>query len=202
MSSADDTTSGGDRNPVTDFPVQPDVAALYDRYGDAMYQSARKVLALHSMESDAGDAVGNVIKNLLQAHSKGQLEHKREWEPYLRKACRNEALNIVKKRLETSSLEELDDTNASSMHFLDRTQGLDPVSDEVAQQAEQREAGAAVARARLTHRQADVVFSYFTEGKTDEEISVELGITRTSVSKTRRTAQSKIAQVLQGGDSG
>jgi RNA polymerase sigma factor (sigma-70 family) len=203
MNSADDVPEReGDRSLVTGFAVQPDVGALYDRYGDAMHASARKVLAAHSMESDAGDAVGVVVKRLVEAHTRGEVDHKDNWEPYLRRACRNEALRIAKKRLETGSLEELDDSNASSRHFLDRTQGLDPVAEQVMQWDAEREAGAAIAQAQLTDRQAYVVFCYFDKHMTDEQISAELGISRSAVSKARRAAQDKIERALQGGDSG
>jgi len=203
MSSADQRpTSDDDRDPVVGTRVQPDVAALYARFGGAMHASARKVLDAHSMRSDADDAVTIVIKRLLEAHSRGELDQKDDWEPYLRRACRNEALRIAKKRLEIGSLEELDDSNASTAHFLERSQGLDPVAEQVVQWAEERQAGAAVAEARLTDREAYVVYRYFTAGMTDEQISAELGVSRSAVSKTRRSAQNKIRRTLEGGEGG
>ena len=84
MSTAGDVPEQeGDPTPVASSAVQPDVAALYDRYADAMHASARKVLSPNSMDSDVGDAVSTVMKNLQVAHSRGQLENKDNWESYL-----------------------------------------------------------------------------------------------------------------------
>lgn len=201
MSNADhEPPRGNDDAAAAGLGVQPDVAALYTRYGPAMLDSARRVLEAHSMGSDADDAVGVIVKRLLEAHAGGELDQKDSWEPYLRRASRNEALRIAKKRLGTGSLDELDDSNASQAHLLlDRTEGFDPVGEQVVQWAEERQAGAAISEARLTDREGYVVHRYFTDGRTDEQIGMELDISRSAVSKTRRSAQSKIRQIFEGG---
>lgn len=191
----------GDPTPVAGTAVQPDVAALYDRYADAMHASARKVLGPNSMNSDVGDAVSTVMKNLQVAHARGQLQNKDNWEPYLRWSARNAALAIVQKRRETDSLEEIDDSNSSSRIFGDRTEGLDPVAEQVIQRAEERDVRAAIARAGFTDRQLYVLYAYFVKDMTQEQIGDWLGVSGQAVGKMRRRAQDKLRQLLEGGDS-
>ncbi len=202
MSSADDVPEqDSDPTPVACFAVQPDVAALYERYADAMHASARKVLGPNSMDSDIGDAVATVMRNLQAAHARGQLGNKDDWKPYLQWAARNEALRIAKARLRTASLEEIDDSNASSHIFHDRTEGMDPVAEQVIQRAEERDVRAAIARAGFSDRQMYVLFGYFVKGMTDEQIGDWLGVTSQAVGKMRRRAQDKLRELLEGGDS-
>lgn len=201
MSSANHTPDqDSDPSSVAGCAVQPDVAALYERYADVMHASARKVLGPNSMDSDVGDAVSTVIKNLLATHSRGQLTNKDDWQSYLRRAARNEAQRIVLARLRTASLDELDDSNASSRIFHDRTEGMDPVAEQVIQRADEHEVRAAIARAGLTDREMNVLYGYFEDGMTDAQIGDGLGVSGQAVGKMRRRAQDKLRELLEGGD--
>jgi RNA polymerase sigma factor (sigma-70 family) len=202
MSSAGDTPEQeGDLTPVAGSAVQPDVAALYERYADAMHASARKVLDPNSMDSDVGDAVSTVMKNLQAAHVRGQLENKDNWESYLRWSARNAALAIVRDRRAIDSLEEIDDSNSSSRIFHDRTEGMDPVADQVIQRFEERDVRAAITRAGFTDRQLYVLYGYFVRGMTHEQVGDWLGVSGQAVGRMRHRAQDKLRELLEGGDS-
>lgn len=202
MSTAGDVPEQeGDPTPVASSAVRPDVAPLYDRYADAMHASARKVLGPNSMDSDVGDAVSTVMKNLQVAHSRGQLENKDNWESYLRWSARNAALAIVQARRETDSLEEIDDSNGSSRIFYDRTEGMDPVADRVIQRFEERDARAAITRAGFTDRQMYVLYGYFVRGMTHEQIGDWLGVSGQAVGRMRHRLQDRLRELLEGGDS-
>lgn len=200
-SAADVPKQRGDPTPVAGSAMQPDVAALYERYADAMHASARGVLGPNSMDSDVGDAVSTVMKNLQAAHVRGHLENMDDWKPYLRRAARNAALGIVEARMNAASLDEIDDSNASSRIFHDRTVGMDPVAEQVIQRSEERDVRAAVARAGFTDRQMFVLDGYFVKGMTDEQIGDSLSVTGQAVGKMRRRAQDKLRELLKGGDS-
>ena len=68
---------------------QPDVAALYLRYGPAMHRVAASVLA--GTEVDPSDAVMQVVCNLQARHREGTLRGIENWEAYLVASVRNEA---------------------------------------------------------------------------------------------------------------
>lgn len=202
MSSADDVhKQDGDPTGAVGFTVQPDVEALYHRHREAMFASARKVLGPNFMVSDAGDAVSIVMKNLQQAHSRGQLTNKDDWESYLRWSVRNAALAIVEARTGTDSLDAILETTDGSDTIHDRTEGLDPVAELVIERAEQRDVRAAIAQAGFTDRQLYALHAYFAKQMTDEQIGDWLGITGQAVGKMRRRSQSKLKDLMEGGES-
>ncbi len=201
MSSVDDVhEQDGDPTGVAGPVVQPDVAALYNRHKDAMRASAQKTLAPNSMSSDVDDAVSAVVVNLQNARSRGELHDKDDWEPYLRRSVRNAALVIVSTRAKTDSLDEVLETINGIDTFRDRTEGLDPVAEQVIERGEHQDVRAAISRAGLTDKQQHILCAYFTRGMTDEAIGDQLGVTGQAVGRMRRRAQNTLKAILEGGE--
>ncbi|MBW0110470.1 sigma-70 family RNA polymerase sigma factor [Pseudonocardia sp. KRD-182] len=83
---------------------QPDVAALYHRYGPAMQRVAASVLA--GTEVDPSDAVMQVVVNLQAMHSVGALRGIENWEAYLVASVRNEARRVAGKAANESPVDD------------------------------------------------------------------------------------------------
>jgi RNA polymerase sigma factor (sigma-70 family) len=85
---------------------QPDVAALYARYREAMRRVAAAALAGTSV--DPQDAVMRVIVNLQGMHATGALQGIDNWEAYLVRSVRNEAIGLAENAARERPVEDAD----------------------------------------------------------------------------------------------
>lgn len=186
---------------IGDEPTQVDVGALYYEYGGKIEDGARHVL--EGNDADTFDAVQTVVLKLQDMHHRGVLTPRQDWAPYLWRAGRNAALDIIttQQKLGTWTVpldSAVDDGLADRVH--DRTDGFDPVADRVVLRHDVRRLWAAMDQLGLDARGRRVVTGYWVDDLTDADLGRELGITGQRVGVIRRDIQDKLAHALQGGE--
>jgi len=156
-----------------------------------MYGAAASVLNRAGLAGQVEDAVSTVVATLFKMRRSGQLTPKDDWAPYLRRAASNEALRIVAAHARVSPVPD-------DMPLADRTEGLDPVSDE----ATLRAMGGRLREAvnQLEPRQRRIVHGYYWQHRTDGELGEELGLTSQRVGQLRHSAERRLGQLLGGGE--
>lgn len=181
--------------------VQADVAALYGRHYETMCDAALSVLAPNGLAREAEDAVHAVAFNLVRMRQRGRLTPREDWGGYLWKASRNEALKIVRDRRKSDSLDQhLEDEDGAGEQLAERTEGHDPVGEEIEQRDRAERLWEAMAQLALDQRSRRIVTGYYFFNMTDAQLGDELGISGQRVGVIRRGVQRKLAEQLRGGE--
>lgn len=171
--------------------VQLDPAALYLTHRDAIWRSARKVLG-SGFASEVERVVQQVAVILVRQHRDGKLTPKDNWEAYLRRVAKNEALAVIEDLSQTDSLDQAEEEGRLA---------TDPLDDPVVREAEHRGQVAALASAldRLDDRQRRIVLGSLLEEMSNRQLGSELGVTGQRIGQIRTDALRILAREL-GGD--
>lgn len=149
---------------------QPDVAALYLRYGPAMHRVAASVLV--GTEVDPSDAVMEVVGNLQARHREGALCGIENWEAYLVASVRNEARRAAGKSARESPVDD------AELTALPRTATSAAAEDIATDRVEARRR-----LGRLDPRRRAIVEALYLHGLPLSQVAARWGLT------TQRTGQ-------------
>lgn len=192
---SDRTDSDGE--PVASAGMQVDVAALYNSHHRTMHAAAMRVLAPNGLSGQASDAVQVVVHALQEMHRRGRLTERKDWAPYLRKATRNAALEIIKDH-KPDRVQSLDVLREEGQDFSDRTEGHDPVGDEAILARQAQQLHDAIDQVGLNPREREILVGYFFHDRSDAELADDLGISRERVGFIRRSVQNQLGRHMEG----
>lgn len=154
---------------------QPDVAALYVRYREAMRRVAATALAGTGV--DPQDAVMRVIGNLQAMHANDALHGIDNWEAYVVRSARNEAIGLAQMAARERPVED-DDLAV----LLERTPCVTPEQSVVEHVGWQRRLD------RLDPRKRAIIEGLFVDDLTLAQLAARCGITPQRVGQLRDQA--------------
>lgn len=170
-------------------PSHPDVAALYDKHKDAMWNAAERELRWVGLRDLVPDAVQEAVISLIKSPPRTPV---RNWEAFMVQCAKRRAQDL---RRSVTNKSRLDTTYSAQ----DRRSEDDDFADEVADGLDRQRLGAkAMAKVdRLDSRERFAFEQFKLEQRPQADVARDLGVSRARVSQLATAATEKIAAMLE-----